>query len=173
MLARTILFFVCAFLFHSPGYADPANVLVGDFTFTRPETWKWESSGKSNVLSRFIIPDGAGIPTGADVRFYLLQMNATVTAALWKSYFPQAKESDCSEEKKKIGNHDLTYVSLNGTQIYPGSKPKPGCAVFGAIIPSGKDFVHIRLVGPKSEVEAARPRFKKMVEDALRDKDTE
>ena len=173
MLARRTLILVCAFLFHLPLHAEPANVLVGDFTFTRPEAWKWESATKSNVLTRFIVSDVAGNASKTDVRFFLLQMNVAATTALWKSQFPEAKEADCWEEKKKVGKHDLTYVWLSGTQVYPGSKPRPNYTVFGVIIPSGKNFIHIRMVGPNSEVEAASAQFKKMIEDALQDKEGE
>jgi hypothetical protein len=171
-LWRTIITFLCALSFYLPLKAEPVNVLVGDLTFTRPEAWTWESPGsaaKSNVLTRFIIPNDSGKPT-TDVRFYIAQKNAREAAALWKSYFPQAKpKEDIREEQKTINGHELTYVSLTGTQSFPGSKPRPNCTFFGAIIPSGKDYVHIRLFGPKEEVERATTQFKKMVEDALKE----
>jgi hypothetical protein len=169
-LARTTWILICAFLFLFPLYADPANVLVGDLTFTRPEAWMWESaSSKSKALTRFIIPDPSGKPTTTDVRFYLGQKNPEVASALWKSYFPQAKEADIREEKKKIGKHELTYVSVSGAYIFPGNKPRPGCTFFGAVIPSGNNFVHVRILGPKNEVEMARSQFEKMVEEALKE----
>ncbi|MDB6026528.1 MAG: hypothetical protein JWM68_2751 [Verrucomicrobiales bacterium] len=173
MRARTVLIFLWAFLFYLPAQAEPANVLVGDFTFTRPKDWIWESAtGKSKALTRFIFPNNAGKPSTTDVRFYVGQKNAAVAAALWKSYFPEAKDpKEVWEEQKKIGNHDLTYVSVSGTYVPGGNKSKPNYTWFGAIVPSGKDFVHVRILGPKNEVQRASAQFKKMVEDALRDKE--
>jgi hypothetical protein len=174
MLARKILVFVCAFILSSSLYAEPLNVLVGDITFTRPQEWTWDSpDAKSQVLTRFIIPNDSDKPT-TDVRFYLTKIDAASASALWRSYFPQSNaDKDIREEKKKIGKHDVTYISLSGTHIYPGKKPRPNCTFFGAVIPSGHDFVHIRMFGPTSEVTAASGRFKKMVEDALREKEDE
>lgn len=174
MFTRKTFLFACAFFCWLGLKAEPLNVLVGELTFTRPEEWAWESPNKSNILTRFIIPTESAKAVTTDVRFYLTQMDSRAAATLWRSHFPQAKDGkDIWEETKKIGRHNLTYVSLTGTQIYPGSKPKPNCTFFGAIIPSGNDFVHVRMFGPTPDVEKARDQFKKMVENALSEKEGE
>ncbi len=175
MSARKTLLLVCALFFCAFVYADPLNVLVGDLTFNRPEDWMWESStGKSNILARFILPHDDNTPANTDVRFYVTQMDATSAMTTWKSFFPQARDGkDIAVENKKIGTHKLTYISLTGTQVVPGGKSRPNSTFFGAIIPSGRDFVHVRLFGPSGEVQKAIAPFKKMVEGALLEKENE
>ncbi len=169
-LAQTILICVWALLFCLPLHAEPANVLVGEFTFNRPADWLWESGAtKSKALTRFIIPDESGKVSGTDVRFYLGQKNPAMAADVWKSYFPGLKEGDTWQEKKKIGKHDLTYISISGSYVFGGMKPKPNHTFFGVVIPSGNDFVHVRILGPKSDVQRASAQFKKMVEDAAKE----
>ncbi len=150
------------------------NVLVGDLTFTRPEQWQWDSpSSNSKAQTRFVVPNESGKHSTTDVRFYLGQKNPAVAAAVWKSYFPNAKPEDITEETKKIGSREVTYVSVSGIYSGPGSKPKGTQTFLGVVIPSGENFVHVRIFGPKGEVQKASALFKKMVEDALQNKESD
>ncbi|MDB6027426.1 MAG: hypothetical protein JWM68_3649 [Verrucomicrobiales bacterium] len=174
-VVRSLLICVCAFLFHLPLQAEPLNVLVGEITFSRPEEWKWELPvSKTTALVRFVIPSPPGRPALTDVRFFLGTKNPAAAAALWKSYFPETKEGgDIHEEKAQIAGYNFTYLTLHGTYVFPGSKGKRDQTLIGIVIPSGKQYVQVRLLGPTDEVKAATGRFRKMIENALREKAAE
>jgi hypothetical protein len=165
---------IAAFGF-SPLHADPANVLVGDLTFTRPDAWLWDAPvGKSKAAARFIIPDATGGASSADVRFYFGDKSATVVADVWKAFFPNLKPDDSTEEHKMVGNRQVTYLTFRGSYVFPaGSRGKPGHTFIGAIIPSGDRFVHVIIVGPQDVVTRCMVPFRKMVEDSLRNKESE
>ena len=154
---------------------DPANVLVGDLTFSRPETWLWDAPvGKSKAAARFIIPDDTGHPSTTDVRFYLGDKNATVVAGVWKTFFPNVRPEDATEEHKSIGNREVTYLTFRGSYLFPpGGKAKAGHSFIGAVIPSGDRFVHVIMVGPTDAVTRCTAPFRKMVEDGIKNKESE
>lgn len=128
----------------------------------------------TTAVARFVIPTKPGLPELADVRFFFGTKNPAGAATLWKGYFPETKEGEnIREEKTKIAKYNLTYITIHGTYVFPGSKGKPNHTLVGIVVPSGKQYIQVRLLGPAAEVEAATPRFKKMIETALQEKAAE
>lgn len=151
---------------------EPMNVLVGDLTFTRPAEWKWEApSTNSPAVTQFVVPtERKGERT--DVRFYISPRNFESASKLWKSYFPQTSDrTDVKEEKKKFRKREALFVRLRGTYVFPGARPQPGFVFYGVAIPYGKQFIHVRILGPEKIVQTAEVTFRKMVEDALKEKE--
>ena len=174
-LLRAAFLLLIAALGFTVARAEPANVLVGDLTFTRPDSWLWDEPGaKSKAAARFIIPDDAGHPTSTDIRFYLGDKSATVVAAVWKTFFPNLRLEDASEERTTIGKRDVTFLTYRGSYAFPvGSKGKPAHTFIGAVIPSGDKFVHVIIVGPHDVVARCTSPFRKMIEDAVKNKEAE
>src|SRR5688572_25989303 len=98
--------------------AEPANVLVGDVTFTRPKIWKWEQSTEKSKAIRFVVPAEAGKPQFTDVRFYDENKNSSHSDEAWKARFPDAAKTDNARERQKqVGKRQVSYLTLHGSYI--------------------------------------------------------
>ena len=158
-------------LFFSSLLAEPANVLVGDLTFIRPENWTWqEPPSISSAISRFVIKDDNGKATQTDVRFYIMKKSIAAEKAALLHTFPDASERDIREEETKVGKEKITYLRVAGTYKFKDNRPKPDQLWVGAMIPSGKQFVYARIQGPRTEAQSFLPIFKQMVETAVRER---
>jgi hypothetical protein len=161
-----MLVLLLVFLSHATK-ADPANVLVGDITFTPPKTWKWEQTEKSKAI-RFVVPAEAGKPQFTDVRFYAEDKDTSHSDDAWKARFPDAaKTDDVREKEKEVGGRKVSYLTLRGSYIGAENKIKRDYMLISATIPWGKQVIRARILGPKTEVKAASADFKKMIEEAL------
>jgi hypothetical protein len=155
-----------------PLRAEPLNILVGDLTFTRPTTWKWEAPDpKSPAVSCFVVPNASG-PAG-EIRFYAAGTDAERAATMWKAYFPKEDEGNLRKETDTIGKRTVTYVVTHGTLTLPGNRPVAAQAFVGVVIPYQERFLHIRFTGPQELVEKAIPDLKKMVDNAVRERETD
>jgi hypothetical protein len=162
------IFLLVLVLFSFIAKADnPANVLVGDVTFTRPKMWKWEQSQNSKAI-RFVLPTSAGSLGVTDVRFYLEDKDSSHDDEAWKTRFPDAAKGDSSREKEiEIGKRKVGYLTLRGSYIGAEKKLKRDYMLINATIPFQNQFIRIRILGPKNDVKAASVDFKKMIEDGL------
>ncbi|MDB6029603.1 MAG: hypothetical protein JWM68_5826 [Verrucomicrobiales bacterium] len=153
-------------------YAQPANILVWNLTFTRPENWVWEEPPKtSSALNRFTIPSGGVVRT--DVRFYIVKKDVASERAALLQQFPGSSATDIQEQEIKVGKQKIVYFKIGGTYKYKDTSARPDQLWLGAAIPSGKQFVYVRINGPRAEVDAQLPIFKKMVENAVREREGE
>lgn len=149
---------------------EPANVLVGKYTFTRPETWIWADPPKvSSATSRFVIHNSSGKPTQTDVRFYVMKKEVQSERDNLLHQFPGTSTRDLQEESFKIGNQKIIYLRIEGTYQFRTSPPRHDQIWLGAAIPVGKEFVYARILGPRGEVEQYMPTFRKMVEEAVKE----
>lgn len=157
-------------------FSGPASVMVGDLTFVRPKNWKWEEpAGKSAAQSRFMLPlaKGEGV-SAADVRFYIEDKDGPHGESAWKSHFPQVGPGKLRSEQKRIGKRELSYLILSGN-YFAGekAKKKTGQMLLGATITFGPKVIIVRALGAEHVVKAAMFDFKRMVEEALKDKAAE
>ncbi len=153
------------------GRADNYKITIGDITFIRPEDWILEEPlEKSAALSRFLLPNDP--KKEVDVRFYIEDSVGRHDDKTWKSHFPQASGKDSQEEKKKIGRRELNILTLRGEYITPGTKIRkhPHFLLISATISFGPKVIHARILGPERLVKPASMDFRRMVENALRDK---
>jgi hypothetical protein len=170
MLARFLFVFACFIAFGAFVHAQPANVLVGDLTFVRPEKWVWQApASKSSAMALFLIPDASGDTSTTNVRFHNGPKNPSQALEAWKKFFPNPKDvEDVLPEEKTINKRSLTYFWMTGTFAH-GMKPTAGYAMLGAVMPSVDRFVHVLLIGPEPHVREAEAEFRKMVETALKE----
>ncbi len=153
--------------------AEPLNVLVGDLTFTRPNSWKFaEPDPNSPAVCRFIIPGPANRADG-EARFYRAGPEPDKAARMWEKYLVRNGSEKVRQETKTIGARTITYVFLKGTLTLPGQRATDDQGFIGVVIPYGTKFVHIRFSGPQKTVEDATTELKKMIETAVREKEDE
>jgi len=174
IVCKSFLGFTAAFLvFLSTLHSDPLNIVVADLTFTRPTTWKWDPPNvKSPAITHFIIPNGESKYV-ADVRFYAAMRDAEGAAGLWTGYFAKADAGSLQKEIKTIGKCKIAYIFLQGTLTLPAEKPTGGQGFVGVVIPCGERFLHVHCSGQKELVEKAIPDLKKMVENAVRERESD
>ncbi len=152
--------------------AEPLNVMVEDLTFTRPEKWLWaEPTESSPAVTRFVVPEAGG--TSVDVRFYVVKKDYSNERKALQTQFPEAKAEDLHEQELKIGRRKVVYLEIEGTYVFRDHHPKPDQLWVGAVIPKGKEYVYARIQGPRSEVQGQLATFKKMVEDAVTEREAE
>jgi hypothetical protein len=164
--------FLCILFFILQLHAEPANLLVGNLTFTRPENWRWEEPTRtSTALTRFVLGNPR-LTAQTDIRFYIVNKNVASEKAVLLSQFPGSTAADISETSLKVGAQKLIYLRIAGTYRYHEGTPKPDYVVLGAQIPTGTtQYIYAKMMGPRAEVEGSVSAFKKMVEDAIRERD--
>ncbi|MDB6029605.1 MAG: hypothetical protein JWM68_5828 [Verrucomicrobiales bacterium] len=174
MICKPLLGFAVAFfVFLSTLRSEPLNVVVGDLTFKRPAAWVFEPpKGNSSSVSRFVISLENEKPAG-DVRFYLPGKTPAEARKLWKSYAAPEDVGTFRVEEKKIGKQTITYISLHGKLKVPGEKQSNQVGFIGAVIPIGENFMHVRMAGSADLVEKSTATFKRMVEEAVQDREAE
>ncbi len=172
---RWLLAFVCLGIgwqsFAQP--ANPENILLEGYTFTRPSNWQWEAPGaKSASLSRFVIPGKDG-KILTDVGFFYVN---GVQEDLKKRVIGNFdKGAVFSESSIAVGKTNLIYVRVYGTATVRKSGPLFNYELVGTMLPSkDKDkWFFARLFGPRAEVHAAEGDFKKMIAQAVEDSSAE
>ena len=170
---RLLFFFSLLLISLIRAQAEPLNVMVQDLTFTRPEAWRWaEPTDKSPAVTRFIVPDSNGF-VSADIRFYVVRRGYTNEKTSLITQFPDAKPGDLHEREIKIGHRRVVYYEIAGTYHAKDHPPKSDQLVVGAAIPLGKEYVYARIQGARAEVEPEVARFKKMVEDAVMEREAD
>jgi hypothetical protein len=169
---KRILISFIAVMFLFAVRAEPLNILVGDLTFIRPKPWRWAAPpGNSPANSRLLIHNGdKGV---VDVRFYAPGKTPLEAQFQWKTFIGPGDTDSYHVEEKKIGKRTITYVSFHGKIKLPNEPALPDQAFLGAVIPYEDKFMHIRMSGPQSLVSAAAVTFKKMLESAVRERDSE
>ncbi|MDB6027820.1 MAG: hypothetical protein JWM68_4043 [Verrucomicrobiales bacterium] len=168
--ARALTVFFILALFRLA--AEPANIMVGDLTFTRPASWRWEApQPHSKAVNGFVIPDAAS-KSKVDVTFYIVNNDIPTQRGILRSRFPEAQEADMHEQWLTIGKQKILYFQIVGTFIYK-EKAQPDQFWFEAVIPQGKAYVYAQIHGPRVAAERELGTFKKMVEDAIRTREAE
>ncbi len=127
-----LLFCLLLAAFFSSLRADPANILVGDLSFVRPEAWQWAPPPpESPATSRLVIHEKPMV----DVRFYAPGKTPAQAKAQWKTYVDPADAHSFLVQEKKIGERTITYISFHGKLTLLGEHPKENTTFVGAVIP--------------------------------------
>jgi hypothetical protein len=148
--------------------ANPENVMVEGYTFTRPAKWKWQAPVDTTTLNRFTIPPTTG-DVSADVRFYYMKPGEELRQRVIANF---QKGSDIQEKSVRIRDHTVTYIIVTGTTV--GKAAEKSRSDFRLIATtligkeSQKAFLS-RLYGPRTETDAAQRDFEEMIERAIRD----
>ena len=147
---------------------------VSEFTFRKPDSWRWETPRSSMRKAQLSIPGKKGAEKGEAVFFYFGAGNSGGKQSnidRWLQQFQEPKEQlRHSVTSSKIDKTPVTFVRAEGTYLSGpplGRKvPKQNFALLGAIVEGGQGFVFIKLTGPKTVVFAAENDFKTMVTSA-------
>ena len=147
---------------------------VSEFTFKKPDSWRWETPRSSMRKAQLSVPGKKGEEKGEAVFFYFgtgssggKQQNID----RWLRQFQEPKERlRHSVTSSKIGKTPVTFVRAEGTYLSGppiGQKvAKQDFALLGAIVEGNQGFVFIKLTGPKTVVFAAESDFKTMITSA-------
>ena len=171
--AILILCLVLGFVSHSS--ADPTNFMIEGLTFGRPAKWDWivPDSNARKAQLRFVDRDKS-----VDTSFYWYpaenkQGDPEDCIKRWQAQFRNKNQVQTTIESDTVGKFKVTYAQMEG--VYKGfgkespSVPLPDYALIGAVVPTGKGAVVVRMTGPKELVYKTTKTFKKMIEDALKE----
>ena len=147
---------------------------VSEFTFRKPDSWRWETPRSSMRKAQLSVPGKKGEEKGEAVFFYFGTGNSGGKQSnidRWFRQFQEPKEQlRHSVTSSKIGKTPVTFVRAEGTYLSGpplGRKvPKQNFALLGAIVEGEQGFVFIKLTGPRTVVFAAEDDFKTMVTSA-------
>lgn len=159
---------------------NPETVMLSHFTFTRPTTWKWANtrSDVTNVVQAVTLQ--VNYPgAGDDCRVYLNHFqpgkpagSLKVVTKRWREFFGDPPDSAVQTKHGKVGKTKITYTEISGTYKGEGSKAgvsRPDFILFGVVAEDPAGNLVMRLIGPAKSVQRAKPDFKKMIEDALKE----
>jgi hypothetical protein len=150
--------------------AEPLNVIVSELTLTRPVTWKWQAPTNASVTTEFVVP-GAGDNGSARVLFYVSGQNVETLSKAWKGWIRESDQpGNAQEEQIKIGKREVYFLALHGTFL-KSRRPQPDWGLVGMVLPVKNQFIRVQMEGPWAVVEKAKDDLKKMITDALKEKE--
>jgi hypothetical protein len=168
------LFVIAIFLMTAGLRADPENFVVDGFTFVRPASWKWVWDEKRSKKGNLLEVGATNSTELADVyiwKFPKEEGNVENRTKAWNAYFKELPEDlHTKSSNQKVGAFDVTFIEIEGTYCRP---PYPDHALVGAIIKRKDGHLVLRMSGRSKVVEEAQPALKKMVEQALTDRDSD
>jgi hypothetical protein len=151
-------------------YADPENFLVANFTFIRPDGWKWVWDESRSNQGNLLEVQGATTNDAAVVffaRFIKGEGRADERLKSWQSYFKEpASQLNIRAATNKIGKFRVVYFEMEGTYV----RTTQTFSLIGATTQLKQgEHLAVRMSGPKYIVEDCKPAFRKMVEGAFKD----
>jgi hypothetical protein len=171
---------VCTQAQSASGQADnPGTILVSRFNFVRPANWKWADTrweGVSNVLQSVtfrVDEDDANGDCSVYINHFVPDRPAggrVATANRWKDSFTDVPAKVAFGKPETIGTNKVSYLEISGTYKSPGKNTplRKNFSMYGAVIDDPAGNVVLRVMGNEKLVRKAKPQFKKMIEDALK-----
>ncbi|MBX9577037.1 MAG: hypothetical protein K2W97_01005 [Chthoniobacterales bacterium] len=172
---RKIIFFfllaLTAFSFLHAETIAPTQFNVGAFSFTRPDTWKWEVPISPMRKAQLTIPGKNGATALVTFFYFGPGQGGTVQANVdrWAAQFTaiDATPIKATTTTQKINATTVTFVSARGTFLsgMPGG-PTQACADYalrGAILESSQGDVYVKMTGPEALVKQLSPIFDSMI----------
>lgn len=154
----------------------PKTFEVSEYTFPRPEEWKWvqtESSMRKAVLH---VGDADGAKA-AEVVFYYFGPGGAggrdANVERWLSQFVEARDQiNPKVDQTEMNGTAVTFVQAEGTYKsgLPGRPPTlmKDYRLLGAIIEGKKGAVFVKMTGPKEVVHSSVDEFKNMIVKAVK-----
>ncbi len=150
--------------------ADPVQVTVGSFVFTRPETWGWVVPASPMRKAQLSVPAVDGSAPGEVTFFHFGAGQGGSVQANVDRWFKQFSEGSTDAKTERVGNTMVTFVRASGTfsSGMPGGPTTPvkDYAMRGAILESPAGDVYVKITGPQVVVKLAEPAFDKMIGEA-------
>jgi hypothetical protein len=153
----------------SPGAGGETGV-----RWTAPAAWQQQPPESAMRKAQYAIPAASGDPPGAEMVVYYFgpdqggSVDDNITR--WKGQLLGPDGSPASARVAKSTVHGLSVTTIESEGTYsaammPGaSAPKPGWAMWGAIVEGPRGNVFFKATGPQKTIAAARPDFKKLLE---------
>ena len=150
--------------------ADPVQVTVGSFVFTRPETWGWVIPASLMRKAQLSVPAVDGSAPGEVVFFHFGAGQGGSVQANVDRWFKQFSDGSTDARTERVGNTKVTFVRASGifSSGMPGGPTTPlkDYAMRGAILESPAGDVYVKMTGPQVVVKLAEPAFEKMIGEA-------
>ena len=173
-ILKKILFCFSACLFSALLGAEPiapTQFNVGAFSFTRPDTWKWEVPTSPMRKAQLTIPGKNGASALVTFFYFGPGQGGTVQANVdrWAAQFSAIDGTPIKPTTtiQKTAAATVTFVSARGTFAngMPGG-PTQACtdyALRGAILESSQGDVYVKMTGPEELVKQLSPIFDQMI----------
>ncbi len=182
LIARILRFFILMVflpadpLWRTPATgAEPVSFTVGHFQFERPEGWLWVNPSSPMRKAELTAPS-SGEASRPEVTFFHFGPGqgggAEANIGRWLAQFQEAaSEISPAIETGVAGKTKVTFVKAKGTFLsgMPGgpSTPRPGYALYGAILENAKyGDVFVKMTGPAEAVASAGEAFERMIKTA-------
>lgn len=150
--------------------ADPIQVTVGSFVFTRPEPWGWVAPASPMRKAQFSVPGLDGSAPAEVAFFHFGAGQGGSVQANVDRWFKQFSGGSTDAKTERVGNTMVTFVRAFGTfsSGMPGGPTTPlkDYAMRGAILESPAGDVYVKMTGPQGVVKQAEPTFDKMIGEA-------
>ncbi|MBX7258748.1 MAG: hypothetical protein K1Y02_20470 [Candidatus Hydrogenedentes bacterium] len=141
------------------GFSRPASSTPrqAPFTYTVPQGWTEQSPDQIRMIN--LRPAG-----DAKTECYVSVLGGGVDANVNRWRKQMSLPDFTAEElaalvKKPLLGESATYVEFEGSYVGMGSDPQPDYKLLGMVLPVGGNAVFIKMVGPKSVVEAEKAGF--------------
>lgn len=149
----------------------PTQFHVGAFSFTRPETWKWENPTSAMRKAQLSIPGKNGATALVTFFYFGPGQGGTLQANIdrWAAQFSSKEGSSVQAvtTTQKTATATVTFVSAHGTFAsgMPGGPTEacPNYALRGAILESPQGDVYVKMTGPENLVQETTAAFDKMI----------
>ena len=169
-----LLWFLVFFVTTAIGRADPENFMVDGFTFVRPVPWKWVSQDKLAEKGLLLKIPGSNTNDMASVYFRAFsgdEGTAEKRIKPWRQSYKSSPESvKVRFETKTISLFKIVSVEMEGKSTLVSSEP---FSVYAAIIQTKKGSLVVRMSGRKKLIDTSKPTFNEMVEQALKDRESD
>lgn len=164
-----VLALICMMMLcRASGQVQPANFMIGEFTFQRPSHWKWIDVQGPNEKARLYIFDEK-LQERAIVSFDLFDENALpFIVDKWKEpYLSHEPPPEVALQTNHFGNFAVVTADIFGTKNV-GKGPATNQATHGLIVNLNQMKITARILGARPLVEKLKPAFSAMVQAALK-----
>jgi hypothetical protein len=158
------------------GTALAESVTLDGMTSKVPASWVEETPSNKMRAGQFRLPKVEGDKNDAELIIFK-GLGGTVSANVerWKKQFraPEGKSIDdlAKVEKIKIGGHEATQLTVEGTFLYnpapfnPASKTeaRPNYKMIAIHFTGPEDIYHIKLTGPAKTVDKHQKAFEEWI----------
>jgi hypothetical protein len=153
----------------SPGASGEVGV-----RWTAPADWKPQPPESAMRQAQYAIPAASGDPPGAEMVVYYFGPgqggSVEDNVARWKGQLlaPDGSAAPARVAKTTVHGLSVTTIESEGTYsaaMMPGaSEPKPGWAMWGAIVEGPQGNVFFKATGPQKSIAAAHSDFQKLLQ---------
>lgn len=155
------------------GQASAESLFIGGITFEVPAEWPETKASSSMRAAQYKIPKNPSEAGDGELAVFFFgegqggDVNANILR--WQEQFEAADDNSGQIEKKTINGISITSVYLAGTykpaaKMGDSDEAKTDYAFYGAILSGAQGQIFLKLLGPRSTVESAKPSFNRLLD---------